>query len=187
MTGDIEGNIGEGVKRACDEPAATGPLVNAIFDDRIDERIGTLLRLAPHSALARAVLTSTLRAVAPGTAEALTGPGTSQMEDNWEAGLAAIARRRRSAECIVDAADAGFDPFAYWMAALQPTSRTPNGRPAEGLHYAPRPVRAAGVRAPPQVVKRRLALARILATTSTCPTADAFRSGRWAEWPPGLA
>ena len=38
MAGDLQENIGEDVRRACDEPAATAPVVNAIFDDRNDQR-----------------------------------------------------------------------------------------------------------------------------------------------------
>src|SRR5690606_38061254 len=91
MDGEIEENITEAVRRTCDEPAATAPLVNAIFDDRVDERVGALLQLAPDSALARAMLVSTLRSVAPGAAAAFTGPASSQVEDSWENALVQVA------------------------------------------------------------------------------------------------
>lgn len=167
MSGEVEENIGEDVKRACDAPAPTGPLVNAIFDDRIDERVATLLRLAPGNPLARAMLVSTLRTVAPQAADALSAPGANPVEENWEAGLAAIADSGMPVtDATLDADDAGFDPFAHWMVALgsDRAGATPPAL-AESLYhyaYAERLFEVAGMRAPPQVVARRLALARIL-------------------------
>ncbi len=167
MDGEIEENISEAVRRTCDEPAATAPLVNAIFDDRVDERIGALLRLAPDSALARAMLVSTLRSVAPGAAAAFTGPASNQVEDSWENALVQVAVNGPVPVESPAAEDAGFDPFANWTAAmgLDRAGAAPAAL-SEALFryaYAERLFEAAGVPAPAPVVKRRLALARILA------------------------
>lgn len=167
MAGELQENIGEDVKRICGEPAITAPVINAIFDDRFDEQIGALIRLAPASPLARAVLISTLGPVAPKAAEALAGFDSGTAQDRWETTLANIAESGALPVRADDPDDAGFDPFAHWMLAME-TER--DRRDATGLadalfHYAhaERLFEAAGVRTPVQVVKRRLALARILA------------------------
>ena len=166
MAGELQENIGEDVKRVCDEPAATAPVINAIFDDRIDERIGALLRLAPASPLAMAVLTSSLRPVAPQAAEALAGYDSGMSQERWETSLASVAENGPLPLRAFDPEKAGFDPFSHWMVAMDADRAGPGAaRLADALFhyaYAERLFSAAGVRTPVQIVKRRLALARIL-------------------------
>lgn len=166
MAGELQENIGEDVRRICDEPAVTAPVINAIFDDRVDERIGALIRFAPRSPLAMAVLTSSLRPVAPQAAEALAGFHGGAAQDRWETTLASIAENGPLPAGAIDPDDAGFDPFAHWVLAMEKDRGGPDAaRLAEALFhyaYAERLFEAAGVRAPVQIVKRRLALARIL-------------------------
>jgi len=166
MGGAIEDNISDAVRRSCDEPAATAPLVDAMFDDRIDERIGALLRLAPGSALARAMLESTLRAVAPDAAAALSAPDADRLAEAGQATLTRIAESGDRAALPAPPADAGADPFAHWIVALGEDRRGADADVlADALYhygYAERLFGVAGVPAPPAVVTRRLALARTL-------------------------
>ncbi len=166
MTGELQQNIGEDVKRACDEPASTAPIINAIFDDRADQRIAALLRVAPTSPLGLAVLTASLRPVAPMAAEALTKFDRAAAQDQWEATLAGIAENGPEPLRPLDPASAGFDPFAHWIVAMEAErAATDAAAFAEALYhyaYAERLFQSAHVRPPPQIVKRRIALARIL-------------------------
>jgi hypothetical protein len=164
------------VRRACDEPAATAPVVNAIFDDRIDARIAALVRLAPQSPLAMAVLVSSLRAVAPEAAQALGAAEAGSAPDRWEVTLAALAENGPATDLRVDPAGPGFDPFAHWMVAMAAERGQQDAAGlAEALFhyaYAERLFHAAGVPPPPPVVRRRLALARILSDDVVIDTFD---------------
>jgi hypothetical protein len=176
MAGDLQENIGEEVRRACDEPATTAAVVNAIFDDRLDQRIGTLIRFAPASPLAFAVLTSSLRPVAPEAAKVLASIDTAAVQEQWEQDLAAIAESGPIPLRAVDPAKAGVDPFSHWILAMEAERGNPD---AAGLSealfhyaYAERLFEAAHVRVPAPVVKRRIALARILSDETVY---DVFR------------
>ncbi len=138
MAGELQENIGEDVKRVCDEPAATAPVINAIFDDRIDERIGALLRLAPASPLAMAVLTSSLRPVAPQAAEALTGFDSGMAQERWETSLAAVAEngRCRSAPSIRTRPGSIRSRTGWWRWRPTAPGRDSDGFADALFHYA---------------------------------------------------
>ena len=166
MGGDLQQNIGEDVRRACDEPAATAPVVNAIFDDRNDQRTSALLRYAPANPLALAVLISNLRQVAPPAAEVLASSYRAAQYDQWESPLAAIAEGGPLPLATAGAEAAVFDPFAHWVLAMEGERTGGNAETlAESLFhyaYAERLFQTARFRTPEQIVKRRIALARSL-------------------------
>ena len=163
---DLATEVGDAVKRNCDASAATAPLVNAIFDSRVEQRVAGLLRLAPSSPLARAMLVSTLRPVAPLAADVLAG-GIGEDAPVGALELTLLAERGGVPREIPSVADAGFDPFAYWSLAMAEDSSgaSPDALAEALFHYgyAERLFRAAGVAPPLPVVQRRLALARVLA------------------------